>query len=95
MTKSSSGFSCHLIKTFDGCTPKQSTQALAQVFAFFKAQTNKTSNGTSRAGTTDVGLGDTFSGTKESVDTSIGVSYILVHVPVVITPVITLVMQIH
>ena len=87
MTKSSSGFSCHLIKTFDGCTEKQTAQALAQVFVFVKTQTNKTSNRSTRADKNIV-VGDTFSATESFTDAA---SHIFAHVSVVIT----LAMQIH
>merc|ERR1712032_1609648 len=42
--KSSSGFSCHLIKTFDGCMNKQSAQSLARVFSIVKDKMKNTDN---------------------------------------------------
>ena len=46
--KSSSRFSCHLLKMFDGCTEDQAAEALAHVFAFADDQINNTSNSTTR-----------------------------------------------
>ena len=85
MTKSSSGFSCHLIKTSDGCTAKQSAQALTQVFAFVKAQTNNISNQTTLA-STNVIVNNIFNVTEEFADTSIiNDPYIFVYMSSVIT----------
>ena len=36
---SQSGFSCHMLKTFDGCTKEQISRSFAQVFAFMNEST--------------------------------------------------------
>ena len=91
MTKSSSGFSCHLIKTFDGCTEKQTAQSLAQVFVFVKAQTNNTSNQTTPTDTNII-VNSIFNVTEGFADTAIiDDPYIFVY----LSSVITLVTQIH
>ena len=46
VAKGSSGFSCHLLKTFDECTDKFQAQVLAQIFSFSSDQMND-SNSTS------------------------------------------------
>ena len=100
MTKGSSGFSCHLMKTFNGCTEKQSAQSLAQVFAFVKDEMSNTSNRTSRADTTvpvlptddvDDAVSHPVTATEEFVDAAMGFSCIFVCV----SAVITLSMEIH
>ena len=100
MAKSSSGFSCHLLTTSNGCTAKQSAQSLAQVFAFFKDQMSNTTTRTSRADTTvpalptddvDGLVGHPATTTEEFVDAAMGFSYI----SVCSFAVITLSMQIH
>ena len=100
MAKSSSGFSCHLLKTSNGCTAKQSAQSLAQVFAFVEGQMSNTSNRTSRADTTvpalptddvDGVVSHPVTATKKTVDVAMGVSCIFA----CSFAVITLSMQIH
>ena len=85
MAKSSSGFSCHLLKTSNGCTAKQSAQSLAQVFAFFGDQMSNTSTRTSRADTTvralptddvDGLVSHPVTATEEFVDAATGFSCI-------------------
>ena len=100
MAKSSSGFSCHLLKTSNGCTAKQSAKSLAQVFAFVKDQMSNTSNRTSRADTTvptlptddvDGLVSHPDTATEEFVDVAMGFSCIFV----CSFAVITLTLQIH
>ena len=44
VTKKSSGFGCHLLKTFSGCTTNQQAEALVQVFSFFSNKLNNDSD---------------------------------------------------
>ena len=46
IAKSQSGFSCHMFKTFDGCTDTQQAEILAQVFAFSDGQMDNRNNST-------------------------------------------------
>ena len=46
--KSSSGFSCHMIKTFDDCEDKYTGQALKKVFAFVNEEMINSSDSISR-----------------------------------------------
>ena len=86
MAKSSSAFSCHVFKTFDGCTNKQTAQALARAFTFVKDQMNNTINRTSRADTNvDIMSVRAAEGFKDDV---MGVSYVFIYLSVVIILVI-------
>ena len=42
IAKRSSGFSCHLLKTFDGCAKEQATQVFAKLAAFVSEQNGDT-----------------------------------------------------
>ena len=81
--KSSSGFSCHLIKTFDGCTNKQSAQSLARVFSFVKDKMKNTDNLVG-ADTSVVMLPDPIRAAEEPTDDAEDASYIFVCVSAVI-----------
>ena len=91
MAKSSSGFSCHLLKTFNGCTDKQAAKSLAQVFTFHKDQMNNTLNRTTRADTnvpiflSENVVGHPVTSAEETVDAARYISYIFVSVSSVIT----------
>ena len=92
MAKSSSGFSCHLIKTFDGCTDKQSVQVLAQMFTFVKPQTNHTINRTTRSDVINA-VFRPANVAEEFADDAMSVSYSFVHVYLVIAVVIQSVLR--
>ena len=90
MTKSSSGFSCHLMKTFNGCTDKQAAKSLAQVFTFHKDQLNNTINRSTRADANvpiflSENVGHPVTSAAETVDAAGCITYIFVYVSAVIT----------
>ena len=99
IAKSSSGFSCHLLKTFNGCSGKQASQVSSPIFPFVKDQMNTTINWTTRVFDTNVRTlpaGDFVSQlatpTAEFADAVMpGASYLFACSPLVIT----LAIQIH
>ena len=98
MAKSSSGFSCHLLKTFDGCTDQQTAEALTQAFAFVDEQMNVTSNEATARSETDVLIlqpghvdGHPSTDTEGFADAAMDLSCIFVFE----FALITLAMQIH
>ena len=99
LAKSGSGFSCHLISTFAGCTAKQTTNALAQVFAFVNDLMNNTANSTTHAETnvlvlpSEDAVGQPFRAAEqeEFVGAATGIS----HSFVCVCAVINLAMQIY
>ena len=86
VAKSSSGFGCHLLKTFSGCTTNRQAQALVKVFDF---STKLINNDSDVKEDFDVHYlpGDSMTVPEDCSDTPLSVSYIFTCLFLLIKPV--------